>query len=319
VKTYASGVEQLADALRAVVDRYQWLRAFSAQSVRTPESEEQKRRFESRKSHYWQIVERLRLDESLVTDAWREFNAMLAQSLKPGPRWDFLWNPIIRKTMVFSRLGKAIPYYIAYVESTHVADPRELLNEDSIGCPLIVDGQYHCSGNSARIAYILSRFCAGVGQAPHEIESVVEWGGGFGAMARLVRRLNPAATYTIIDTPLLIALQWLYLSSIFTPDAVSIMSIDAATAERGKFNLVSASDLDDADLRGDLFISTWGLNESSHRAQQLVHDAAYFGARHFIVGYTKRTEIIGMRETINRRYGIVEDMPYVDGAVLAFA
>ncbi len=48
------------------------------------------------------------------------------------------------------------------------------------------------------------------------IRSVLEWGGGYGAQAKIFKRLGRKdLTYTIADLPPLCLLQWVYLSCLF--------------------------------------------------------------------------------------------------------
>ena len=100
-------------------------------------------------------------------------------------------------------------------------------------------------------------------------------------MARIIRKMNPSVTYTIIDLPEMLALQYVYLSSLEGEHNLHIVDPGApVTIAEGKVNLVSTHML--ADEYGSVqcggFVSTWGLAESPRDAQMYVRQRDFFGA-----------------------------------------
>lgn len=92
-------------------------------------------------------------------------------------------------------------------------------------------------------------------------------------------------TYVAIDTPLFSTLQWLYLSSVLGESEVHLVTRPGEPIQAGRINLVPVTRLADVDVRGDLFVSTWALSESSEAAQQFVEDKAWFGATSLLMAY----------------------------------
>lgn len=75
--------------------------------------------------------------------------------------------------------------------------------------------------------------------AAWESSTIVEWGGGYGSLARLIRRLSPGdATYALVDAPILCAIAWRYLSDVLGEDAVA--GVDEGGLRPGRVNLVPA-------------------------------------------------------------------------------
>lgn len=105
-------------------------------------------------------------------------------------------------------------------------------------------------------------------------------------MARLIKRINPKITYTIIDLPSMSVIQYLYLSSILTKNKVNLIIESDAEIKSGCINLVPLSYVNIAPEKCDMFVSTFALNESSPGAVNYVlHDRKLFGAKHFLLAY----------------------------------
>ncbi len=106
-------------------------------------------------------------------------------------------------------------------------------------------------------------------------------------MARIIKRMNPSLTYTIIDLPELLALQYVYLSSIEGENNVHIVkSGSTPQLAIGKINLLSSEMAvsNSGGLDCDSFISTWAITESPRDAQKFVRDKEFFGARRLLLG-----------------------------------
>ena len=105
-------------------------------------------------------------------------------------------------------------------------------------------------------------------------------------MARIIRRMNPSVTYTIIDLPELLALQYVYLSALEGDDNMHIVQPDVSLQLMpGKINLLSSPLVvsKSSDLECDAFISTWAISESPDDAQKFVRRKEFFGARNLLM------------------------------------
>ncbi len=118
--------------------------------------------------------------------------------------------------------------------------------------------------------------------------AVVEWGGGFGNLAKIfTRAFGGTRTYVIVDLPASSCLQWLYLATMLGEDRVAVVKKKSSPLELGKINLVPIQYARSLRLRADLFISTLALDESSRAAWEFVLDKKYFGAGQVLLAYSQ--------------------------------
>lgn len=216
-----------------------------------------------------------------VEPEWEERNRALAADVLPEPPPDFLRHPAILYSMFMP--DRVVPHELPRLLDAHGDRLAALLEEDPVGDPPLLpghDGTYLTSSNSVHQLFHLQRFADATGTNLAELEVVVEWGGGYGNLAKLLRRLHGGAlTYVAIDTPLFACLQWLYLASVLGRDAVRL----ASEPERGTITLIPVQHAGEIDVQADLFISTWALNESPVTAQDLVVDRDWYGAEHLLL------------------------------------
>ncbi len=106
-------------------------------------------------------------------------------------------------------------------------------------------------------------------------------------MAKIIRRLNPEATYIIVDTPLFSTLQWLYLGTCLDPTDIRFVDSGAKGIEEGKINIMPLTALE-IPVSVECFVSTWALSESTRYAQERVVVGDWFGAPHLLLGYQRQ-------------------------------
>lgn len=228
----------------------------------------------------------------LVTPLWEGFNRTLEAGLLPRPRSDFLRLSVIKKTMFVDARGPWLREQVGYLGRRLGPLLPHIVVESGVGDPALSLARPPASHNTVHHLMHLARFEEQTGIALAGLARIVEWGGGYGNFARLVsiwrgvRGADEPATYTIIDTPLLIALQWLYLASVLGEERVHILRGSGDEVREGAFNLVPAGLAEGLGprLRADFFISTWALSESSRAAQDWV-SGHWFGADHLLLAF----------------------------------
>jgi len=220
---------------------------------------------------------------SATTEPWADYAAELERALLPVPPWAFLRVPVVAATML-PHSARARRLQLQYLRSRRDGDELErLLREDPVGRPVLVP-PYPTSANRVHVLTHIERFAEATGVDPASVGSVVEWGGGYGALCRAWRLLNRGATYTILDLPIVSALQWLYLGSVLGEDAVVLHDAPAEPVP-GRVNLMPADPA--APLSADVFVSTWALSESPPELQDAVAAGGFFGARHLLLAYRR--------------------------------
>lgn len=132
---------------------------------------------------------------------------------REDPRGFLRW-PEIRATMFVanSAYGQAeLEALMAHAAWSQRWSPA--LSEDPSGCPIPSRLDKHTSDNLIHHAYHVLAIERQLGDL-QSYDEIVEFGGGYGSFARLVRRLGIAARYHIHDLPEFAALQRYYLASV---------------------------------------------------------------------------------------------------------
>jgi len=91
---------------------------------------------------------------------------------------------------------------------------RHAIRETMFGHPRRLPWMAETSGNMIHQAYHLFQWEQITGKNVAKLDCIVEFGGGYGAMARIIRRLGFKGEYIIYDLPELAALQSYYLSNV---------------------------------------------------------------------------------------------------------
>ncbi|RKT54194.1 hypothetical protein [Saccharothrix australiensis] len=218
------------------------------------------------------------VDASFVRSDWARRNDELARDLLPVPPADFLRHPSIAFQMFVNE--RLVPHELPYVRS-RLTDDR-LLAEPPVGGPPTVplpDSDVRTSSNTVHQLFHLLRYQEATGRRIDAAATVVEWGGGFGALMRVLVALHRGEpTCVVFDTPVFSAVQWLYLSAVLGEQRVVLHDTAPVRPVAGRVNLVPIGLVDATDVAADLFISNWALNESTPTARQHVVDRHWFGA-----------------------------------------
>lgn len=230
-------------------------------------------RFASTLAEVWDLG-----DDRFVRRDWAGRNHDLAQHLLPAPPLGFLHHPAILFQMFVGEkyLAHELPYVLDKLPAVTLA------HEDPVGEPPRTRLDEHAvttSSNTVHHLHHLLHYEEATRRSIGDVGTVVEWGGGYGNLAKLLLRLHGGKpTYVLLDTPVFAAVQWLYLASVLGEDAVTLHLRPGTPVRKGKVNIVPIGLAAELDVDADLFISTWALNESALPAQQHVHDRRWFGA-----------------------------------------
>jgi hypothetical protein len=227
---------------------------------------------------------RLLTEPAFVRGDWADRMDTLTAAVAPRPPWDFLHLDEIRFQMFVGEryLEHELPYVLE-----RLPNPK-LLQENAVGKPpvtRVAGGKLPTSSNTVHHAHHLLKYEDVTGRRLSASRCIVEWGAGYGNLAKLVLRLHAGApTLVLIDLPVYSAIQWLYLSSVMGDRQVVLHERPPPTLVPGAVNIVPVGLARHLDVRADLFVSTWSLNESTRAAQDLVLDRAWFGADSLLLG-----------------------------------
>lgn len=190
-----------------------------------------------------------------------------------------------------------------------------LLHEYNLGIPLLNDIEYITSANNIHILYHLTKFLKETKTNAQNFNSVVEVGGGYGAMAKIFKQINKSSTYIIIDLPIFSYIQAVYLKTIFGDDKIHIVHGKDIYIKKGYINLIPLDKNNLVEINksiGDtsLFISTWALSESNLAMQNYIKESRYFNSQYLLLAYQKSVEAFAFAENVkdvSKMYDIVYD------------
>lgn len=175
-------------------------------------------------------------------------------------RWDVLLH-----TMVVTH-----PHYMAielnYLQSLPEWDTRwkSAVVEPQMGWPIPFPAYPESSGNILHQAYHLAKFEECTGLRIDQMESIFEFGGGYGCLCHLCHNLGFQGKYVIFDLPIFSALQTFYLQALGYDLHPSVTGFK--NAYEGIYCMSSLDELVEVmpagrDIDPALLIGTWSLSE----------------------------------------------------------
>lgn len=180
-------------------------------------------------------------------ETWSNFTSEIEHYAKKYDPCTFLTWPPIRKSMV-ARGAMVDVEFDELRRAANWTDYAPVLMETTVGMPEPYRRMPSTSSNLIHHAYHVYRFELSRGRQ-QAFSNVIEFGGGYGSMCRLLAGYAGFSRYTIFDLPHLSAVQNYFLANVLN---------------NGLFDRVHlASDIGDIDLDSgvDLFVSTWALSE----------------------------------------------------------
>jgi hypothetical protein len=206
--------------------------------------------------------------------AWEKWREEIKKSFSRNlPLW-FLHNKTLSSTMVFGgcNIDAHQEKKLAQIEkSLSNYNIKNMLKESILGFPCITNLKYLTSNNTIHQTYHLSSYAQFTGFDIMDSDKIIEWGGGYGCMARIIKNVNPSCTYIIIDLPELCILQYIYLTSLFGINEVFIIDGRSSIID-GKINIMQSNYLIHSKLKikSMSFISNWAITESAKEYQDFV-------------------------------------------------
>ena len=184
-------------------------------------------------------------------------NRLRHLSLHADPRAFLRWDVIIERMAV--RHSPITPIELAALQARPDWESRwrRAICECDAGRPFRYVGWPESSEPLIQTAYALARLETLAGRPVTEWESVIEFGGGFGGLCRLMHQLGFRGRYVIFDLPPFTLLQRYYLRS-------------AGIMQDGDDRVVLTSDLADLErhvgsISADawaMFVACWSLSET---------------------------------------------------------
>jgi len=198
---------------------------------------------------------------------------------------DFLANPVINGTMVFTdRAAHELEWQA--VRAWRSPDLLARAIAGGLSAPLMAGRLRTMTAiNSVHHIHHLVRFENFSGMRIEETRSVLEFGGGYGNLARIFHNLAAGVRYTIIDLPLFSCIQYVFLCATLGADRVRLAADGCAGSEEVPVILVPLPSIDRVGGPFDLFVSTWALSESTPQAYAYIKGKHWFGADKILLAF----------------------------------
>jgi hypothetical protein len=194
---------------------------------------------------------------------WLAYRERFRQDvLARNPRRFLRW-PVIRP--MYRRDAPYIGQWLDYLRAHPEWQSRwqSAVRESAVGDPRPYYAYWPSSGNLLSQAYHLCRFEDVTGARLADVQFLLEFGGGYGALCRVLRALGFRGTYAIFDFPEFSALQRFYLRAHGLPAAAW------PRREPGRPDIVTLSTLGELDelLESQspdraAFVALWSLSEA---------------------------------------------------------
>lgn len=205
--------------------------------------------YEISQSNYKELlstVEGVDKEENMGLEAWDSNRKQLRNNILQNNIKDFLNWDVVQNTMFFE------PPVEEYEKVMGNDVLKKAIVESKIGCPKPYYMDYKTSGNlithASHLLHILDKINL------DKVDSIVEFGGGYGSMCRLLRNIGYKKDYILFDLPEFLALQKFFISE-----------VDKDYLKNTEF----VSDMKNLPkVRNSLLIATWSLSEADMKCRE---------------------------------------------------
>jgi len=213
-------------------------------------------------SELQQEIKDINFDSLNVNQKWMNNLILLRKNLVEKDISHFLQWDTIQYTMC--EINPFIVYNeFKYLKRSKQYDQlwKKCLIESNIGSPLIFPFTSFSSGNLIHQCYHLAQLQEFSNTDFSDYELIIEFGGGYGSMCRLLHSAGFSGTYLIFDLPLLCILQKYYLkANNLAVNSYNNLNCIITTSD---LSILKSCIIKFFNLKAKiLFIATWSLSES---------------------------------------------------------
>lgn len=221
----------------------------------------------------------LQLEQTYCHSFWREMKENFKGFILGPCQQNFVTNPVVSANMV--REWKAIgDYETSYLKNCISSKTKMIIDKVKdtkfvdLGCD---SKEFNCSATSLGHLFYAAKV---IDQSDDkEIQTIVEFGGGYGNLARIFKNMLPDSTIFMIDLPELLAIQYFFLKSVL-PDTEVIMHSHIPTKfKKGAIHLLPVFGIENFTISADVFISTFALSEAAEDVQNIIKKNKFYNAQ----------------------------------------
>ncbi|MFA6357081.1 MAG: hypothetical protein WCY09_00220 [Candidatus Omnitrophota bacterium] len=214
------------------------------------------------------------LDKNAIDGAWLTNADRLCRKILTCDPGDFLQWDVILRTMVVGN-ANFVRDELDFLQALPDWESRwkDAIEESSVGNPTYYDEFPSSSGNLIHLAYHLAQFEKKTGIDINRAGFILEFGGGYGGMCRLIHKLNFKGRYIIFDLPPLSALQHFFINMNGIP-----VGYYNKFLEKDSNGVICVSDFahlgavvsDYPNIDNAVFLATWSLSETPISLRQSI-------------------------------------------------
>lgn len=192
---------------------------------------------------------------------------------------NFVQTGIVKGTMTRSGYTSHQAYETCFLQKCITNQTLHLLNKfhepDFFNTPKECK-QFNCTTNTLGHLFYAAKLLE---QARgNRLHTIVEFGGGYGNLAYILKTIIPESRYIIIDLPELIALQYFFLKSNLPDTSIIIHDQIPSDYEDCAIHLIPSVLLDEMNIECDAFISTFAITEAPEAIQKIISGKKFFNA-----------------------------------------
>lgn len=250
------------------------------------------------------------------TTMWKEHLEHIVFLFKKNPHM-LLCDDLVRYAIYLTAGCEFAKTQIPYLEArVGKNDLKGLLIENPAYKQTIVSSEYLTSESRINHLTHLKYLEEKTGIMLSDQKVFIEFGGGYGSMTDLIKRINPCMTQLVIDFPIMLLIQCYYLQTRYEVTELNIIRSANDRICEGKINLIPvnlAGEMGIEHLYPDVFLATFSLSESNNfTLTRFVDQLKLFQAKNILYGY-RRYESVNPRQPcsselqLSSNYQIVEN------------
>ena len=212
---------------------------------------------------------------------WLIFRQQVKNYLMGPAQRDFLNDSVFYTTMLRMGMTNIQKFELNFLKTFVSKRTLDLLRKFKESDFLTIKREceeFSCTSNSLGQLFYVARVFDSVAQ-PKKLQTMVEFGGGFGNLAHILCSILPSTTYVIFDIPEMLAIQHLYLKGSMPNHTINVITDPYQKIESGSINLIPSVFCSNMTFSADLFISAFALSETSKAMQKAVVNKNYFNAK----------------------------------------
>jgi putative sugar O-methyltransferase len=221
------------------------------------------------------------LNDNFTHQNWREYRTNIKRLIQGKPDTSFLRFPAIMQTMVRMDYGTMQDYELLFLKnciSKRTTKKIGAFKDTQFGSLPLAIKDFNCTVNSLGQLYYMARILEFAHNEKLRLNTIVEFGAGYGNLARIVKMIDPQATVILIDFPELLAIQNLYLNATLANQKIVVHNNVPQQLQTGAIHLIPIYIADKLSLNADCFVSTFALSESPIMVQKLMLSKNFFNA-----------------------------------------